>query len=245
MSKKEFWIDFLFGNVTLVIATMALTVANLMLGNDHPKSIIGIAVFVILHAIINFLRERSIVRRLGRNHDQIHHRVVRLISDLGQITGGNFDLWMIDLYLRKSSLVRVSRCPFIKKDQILSRQLSVSLVDKRPQLTSIDLDSGPHGKCYEEARPVLCFDQETHGAHTNNTWSTFDSGRGDESASTYGVLAVSPLVDDLGKGCVGVLAIHVGPERNNAFKALSALTSQHGPRVVNEACADLHGFLAK
>ena len=246
MFKRPFWIEFIFHDITLVFATTALAVASLVGSEDQPWTwILGIAGFIIAHAIINNFRGASIVHRLGPNYDQVQRRAVRVISDLGHIAGDQFGLWMVDLYLHRGSWQSTSRFPFIQRQNVLSRQLSVSLVDKRPQPTTIDPRSGPHGKCYMETRPLLWFDQKTHGAHANNTWGTFDGECEYELEKNYGVLAVSPLVDDLGKDCVGVLAIHVGPSRNDAFKSLSALNSPQGLRFANDACADLHGFLAK
>ena len=228
----------------LMVATTGLAVVGLIGGQDRPVVLIfGIAIFIILHAAVNHLQEDSIVHRLGRNYDQLQRRAMQVISDLGQIA--TFDIWMIDLYLPVRTWSFSSRRPFVERQQVLSRQLSVSLVDSRPQPISIDSNYVPHGKCFSETQPLLWFDRAVHGSHENNTWGTIDIEAGDELEKKYGVLAVSPLVDQLGKECRGVLAIHTGPERTNSFKALSALNSQEGRQRVSNACVDLHGLLSK
>ena len=152
---------------------------------------------------------------------------------------------MVDIYLLRRNWSFVMRRPFIKRQRILSRQLSVSLIDARHQPTSLDLFSGPHGKCFLEAQPLLWFDQTTHRSSRDNAWDIFEDELSGELKKKYGVLNVSPLVDQLGRECIGVLAIHVGPERNAALKALGALNSQKGRLRVSNACIDLHGFLVR
>ncbi|MDE0701439.1 MAG: hypothetical protein OXH61_12065 [Acidimicrobiaceae bacterium] len=236
----------MFGKVTLVIATTGLAVTGSLGGKDRPAVLIfGIAGFIILHAAVNFVGEDSIVHRLGQNYDQVQRRAVQVISDLGQLAADQFGIWMVDLYLPEHTWSFTSRRPFIERRQVLSRQLSVSLVDARPQPTSIEPSYVPHGKCFSETQPLLWFDQAVHGPRENNTWETIDIEAGDELEKKYGVLAVSPLVDHLGKDCRGVLAIHAGPERSDAFKALGALNSQQGRLRVSNACVDLHGLLGK
>lgn len=246
MPRRVPWVNFIFGKVTLVIATTGLAVSGSLGGEDRPTVLIlGFAGFIILHAAVNYVREDSIVRRLGQNYDQIQRRAMQVISDLGQIGTDQFGIWMVDLYLPVGTWSFSTQRPFVKRRQVLSRQLSISLVDTRPQPTSIDTSHVPHGKCFSETQSLLWFDRAVHVSRENDTWGTVDIEAGDELEKKYGVLAVSPLVDQLGKECRGVLAIHVGPERTNSFKALSALNSQAGRLRVSNACVDLHGLLGK
>lgn len=64
-------------------------------------------------------------------------------------------------------------------------------------------------------------------------------------AAVYGALSVAPLVDQLGKKCVGVLVVHVAPEPDRALRALGALTTPEGRRRLNNACVEMNGLLAR
>ena len=248
MLGRHPWVDLVFGRVSLALATAVLAIASAVGGDKRPWFwIIGSVTFIIVHTAVNAARDRSIVRRLGRDYDRVQRRAVQVVSDMGQLAADRFDLWMIDLYLPSWRRSFVSHWPFIERERVLSRQLSVSLIDARPQPPSVDLSTGPHGKCFKEAQPLLWFDQEVHGPSpgTHNAWGTFDEGTNAKLARVYGVLSVSPLVDQLGKHCVGVLAIHVEPERDMALKALGALQSPKGRLRINNACVDLNGLLLR
>lgn len=254
MSEKATWVNIVFGKVTVVIATMVLTIPSLIGGEAWLVALmIGVAGFIILHAIVNESREGSIVKRLGRNYDQVQRRAVEVIADLGLLSGDQFGLWMVDLYLVQGTWSFMLRYPFIKRHKNLERRLTVSLLDARPQPPTIEIDDRPHGKiddrphrkCFVEAQPLLWSNHIDGGTQADSAWSTVDTELSDELRTKYGVLVVSPVVDNSGEECLGVLAIHVGPDRNETFKALSALTSQEGQQRVRRACVDLHGSLKK
>ncbi len=90
---------------------------------------------------------------------------------------------------------------------------------------------------------MLWFDEQAHSAVPGNKWRDYDATTNARLAQAYGVLSVSPLVDQLGKNCVGVLAVHVQPERDAVVQALGALTSLKGRRQINNACVELNGLL--
>jgi hypothetical protein len=245
MPGRHPWGDLVFGKVTLALATVVLAVASATSGSGRWVWIVGSAAFILLNTAVNAARDRSIVRRLGRDYDRVQRRAVQVVADLGQLAADRFDLWMIDLYLPRWKWSYVWRFPFLEREQELSRQLSVSLVDARPQPPSVPISSGPHGTCFQQAKPLLWFLDRVQDLSSFNASDLFDDTTNDELAKVYGALSVSPLVDQLGNNCVGVLAVHVKPERDLALKALGALQSADGRRRINNACVELNGLLTR
>lgn len=238
------WGDLVWGNVSLALATVILAVASAVGGDDRPWPwIVVSAAFIVVHTAANAVRDRSIIRRLGRDYDRVQRRAVQIVADLGELAADKYDLWMIDLYLPEGHWSITRKWPIVHRDRRLSRQLSVSLVDARPQPPVVDLGIGPHGDCFTQEQPLLWFDEQAHSSISGNKWQDYDAATNARLAGAYGVLSVSPLVDQLGKHCVGILAVHVQPERDAVVQALGALASLKGRRQIHNACVDLNGLL--
>ncbi|MHB8288698.1 MAG: hypothetical protein ACYDEY_05595 [Acidimicrobiales bacterium] len=239
--------EIVWGKVSLALATVLLAVAGAIGGNRQPWIwvLIAAAVFIIVHTAARAARDNDIVRRLGRDYDRVQRRAVQIVSDLGQLAADRFDLWMIDLYLPHRRWRVSLSWPFLAVSDELLRQLSVSLIDARPQKPVLDPRTGPHGECFSQSQPLIWFDEGEHGHQPDNAWCRYDTTTNAELARVYGVLNVSPLVDQLGDNCIGVLAIHVAPERDAVVRALGALCSHEGRRRIHNACVDLNGLLGR
>lgn len=240
------WSDLVWGPVTVSIAAAVLAIASAVGGDDRPWPwIIGSAGFIVVHTAVNAARDQSIVRRLGRDYDRVQRRAVQVVSDLGELAAAKYDLWMIDLYV-PATLWRIKRTwPFFAKRLELRRQLSVSLVDARPQPPVVDISTGPHGECYSTSEPLIWFDPSEHGHAPGNRWDQYDGAANGRLAAVYGVLSITPVVDQLGKNCNGVLAVHVEPEREAAVQAIGVLQSHEGRRRLHNACVELNGLLSR
>lgn len=246
MPGRGAWGELIWGPVTLAVATVTLAIVSAVGGSKRPWPwIIGSAGFIILHTVVNSIRNRNIARRLGNDYERIQRRAVQVVSDLGQLAADNFDLWMIDLYLPRWRYSWKRGWPFLTRQRELSRQLSVSLIDARPQPPTLDAGAGPHGRCFSEAAPLIWFNQHEDSAAPDNAWSSFDEQTNIRLSEVYGALSVSPLVDQLGKNCLGVLAVHVESDPDKTVKALGALRSTEGKRRINNACVELNGLLAR
>lgn len=233
------WIEFLFGKVTLAIATVLLAIAcTVMLW----PLIIGSAAFLIVHTIVNTAHDKNIVRRLGKNYDRVQRRVTQLLSDLGQLS--RFDIWMIDIYLPVWRWSFSQKPLFLNRNRVLSRQLSVSLIDSLHQPPLVDSSSGPYLQSFEETRPLFWFDKEQHEDHPAEASLAFYGMEKPDLRNTYGVLSVFPLVDQLNKNCTGILAIHVKPEQDTTLTALGVLQTEQGRYRISNACVELNGLLA-
>lgn len=229
----------------MALAAGLLTVLEFVL--DHRGLwtwiIVSCAALIVVNTTIAATTDQSIVRRLGREYDSIQSRSVQIVSDLGELT--QFDLWMVDLYLFKRNYQFVWRWRFLSIEQVLSRQLSVSLIDARSQPTSVSVTSGPHANCFRSARPVTWFDPSLLETRADNLWNILSQSENERLSREYGVLDLSPLVDHLGRGCVGVLAVHVEPSPDKTLRALGALLSPEGRRRLKNACVELHRMLRK
>lgn len=252
MQYKYPWIEFLFGKVTLAIATVLLAIACTVM--IWPL-MIGSAVFWIFHTIVNTAHDKNIVSRLGRNHDRVQRRVTQLISDLGLLS--KFEIWMVDIYLPIKRWTLSSELFFVKRNLVLSRQLSVSLNDTFPR-PQPEYSSGPFVECFEEARQhgtakqLLWINQSLYGRYPANTSTVLYSSTEFDPRDVYGVLCVAPLVDELSKKCLGILAIHVKPERIDIIQSLGVLIEVDSDaarrdasrRLIYSACSDIYGLLA-
>ena len=237
------WVELIFGRVTLAIATVVLAIACTVMSWVF---IVGSAIFLIVHTVINSARDQNIVRRLGINYDRVQRSATQLISDLGHLS--RFDIWMVDIYLPARRWSLSGKPFFINRSRILSRQLSVSLIDSLHQPPSVGPSSGPYLQSFERAEPLLWFDRDRHRDHPVEAslafYETAKSDLAKNLAKTYGMLGVFPLVDQLNKNCIGVLAVHVKPELDIALMALGVLQTEQGRYRINNACVELNGLLA-
>jgi len=246
MADREALADFVWGPVTVSVATVVLAIASVVGGEDRPWAwVVGSAGFIVLHAVVGHYRARSALRRLGRDYDRVQRRAVQIIADLAQLAADQFDLWMVDIYLPRRSFDVVKAKRFIRSRTTLERQLSVSLVDTRVQPPIVSVSEGPHGQCFSSARPLLWFVDPAGVTSPDNSAGSFTTAANAELAAAYGALSVSPIVDQLGKRCLGVLAVHVEPEADKALRALGALRSAEGRRRLTNACVELNGLLER
>jgi hypothetical protein len=238
--------DVVWGPVTVALAAAVLAIASATAGDHRPWPwIVGSAGFIVVHTAVNAARDQSIVRRLGRDYDRVQRRAVQVVSDLGQLAAEKYDLWMVDLYVPASRWSLRRQWPFVTRSRELRRELSVALIDARPQPPVVDIAAGPHGECFTSGEPLMWFDPGQHAASHNNRWPQYDNDVNAKLASIYGVLSLTPVVDQLGKNCNGVLAVHVQPEGDIAVQAMGVLRSQEGLHRLQNACIELNGLLAR
>lgn len=149
------------------------------------------------------------------------------------------------MYLPERRTRLAARRPFVTRRVHLSRELSVSLTDARAQPPYLDPAVGPHGECFTNETPLLWFNEATLGDQPENAWKAYDADTNRRLAEAYGVLSVTPILDQLSKNCVGVLAVHVEPEPSVALQALGVLQQGEGRRRLKNACVELNGLLVR
>ncbi|MDE0267874.1 MAG: hypothetical protein OXI96_02380 [Acidimicrobiaceae bacterium] len=225
---------------------MVLTLLSFLDKNNRLwVLVILVAVFVFIHTIVSVFRDQNIVRRLGKRYDEIQRNAVQIIASLGDLSGNHFDLWMVDLYLPSRRWYFMWKIPFIGYKRKLSRQLAVSLVDVSTAQPSYDLKNSPHGQCFTSAKSRNWYNKEYRGNLDIGTWGSLDETGNSELASNYGILSLSPIVDQLGRNCAGVLVVHVKPQEDKILRAIGVLQSSRGKRLLHNACITLHGLLMK
>ena len=237
------WLNLLFGRPILVLATLGLSIAGWWGNPERPwKWIIGLAAFIIFHEVGNFVREKSISSQLGRNREIVQRRVLRLISDLSDLTAREFDIWMVDLYLPRRSFSLFDRPHVVVK---LVRELSMSLTDVRNVPPYFRTDDELFGRSFLQSRPKLWWDGDlTNSSLGENLCHRLDEVANRRLQETYGVISVNPIVDDLGKDCRGIVVVHTKRDSEIATKALGALTQATGARRLAEASHDIHKNIA-
>lgn len=240
------WLEVLASKLTLAAATVALTIASSVSGDDRPwKWIVGSAAVIVAHAWVTARRDRDVIRRLGKDYDRVQRRVLQVVADLGALAGDQYALWMVDLYVAESRVATQRSWPWIHRPQRLIRALSVSLIDARPQPPVIAVGQVGHGACFTESVPLLWFEQgQVPDPVQENPWPTYTDDDNKELSSAYGVLALQPVVDQLDRNCLGVLAVHVAPSPDATVKALGVLRSTDGRRRLRDAAVDLNGWLS-
>jgi hypothetical protein len=240
------WLELLASKMTLAAATVVLTLASSVSGEDRPWPWIAISATVIVgHAWITARRDRDVTRRLGKDYDRVQRRVLQIVADLGALAGDQYALWMVDLYVVEARFKLQRSWPLVGQRVRLVRALSVSLLDARQQPPVITLERPAHGECFTQSTPVIWFDpSQLPDTVAENPWPRYDSQVNEELSAAYGVLALQPVVDQLDRNCIGVLAVHVQPSAAATVKALGALRSADGQRRVRDAAVDLNGYLS-
>ena len=239
------FLNLLWSRPTLVLATVGLT---LLVGSrDQPLSwTLGLAAFIVVHSLATWWRARSLPVRLGHNYDRLLRRVLRLIADLSDLTAREFDLWMVDLYVQRTSVVPSTSHPYLIRKRLV-RQLSLALTDVRALPSEIELTHAFYGPCLSKSQPGIWWDNSLVSSTkaSNNKWFEVGSAVNDELRQTAGMISVNPIVDGLGQNCRGLLVVHTRSDSEIATKALGVLTQSEGLRRLSGACEDIHSYLRR
>lgn len=232
-----------FGRPIVAVATCVLALLGI-LGNPDKRWVWILAVFcavvIVLWEGMAWRREASAKGRLGASYEVVVNRVLSLIADLSDLTAGKFDLWVVDLYLPQASLLRGKR--YRRGD--LELFMHVTLGDVRavpPSVTRVHFI----GRCFSQRAGRLWWDRSVGPSSGENCWRELTSAQNKEMAGSYGVASVNPVVDNLGKNCIGVLVVHAKREEEVVRKVLGALQQDEGKRRVAAACLDIHGHLQR
>lgn len=238
------WANWLWGRPASAIAAVGLAIAGLWDDVDRPWALILIfASFLVIHASINYVRDKKLSIVLGRNYASVQGRILRLLADLAEITAGEYELWTVDVYLPEK---RFSRSSLWFRAAKLSLELSVSLTDRRPTLVNIEPGDRFFWECFDTARSKLWWDPSlVQTSNGGNFFSKLDDASNKRLKEYCGVVGAYPVVNHLGKDCCGLLIVHTRRDTEMAVKALGALQSSESNRRLNEACKDVHEKLQR
>lgn len=167
-------------------------------------------------------------------------RALGLLADLGNLTGGEFDLWVVDLYLPKSPY---SSWP-PGRNRRLRLELRVTLTSASAELTEVAIEHPLIGSTFAECRPVLWWDGRLAPSTEDNYWSRLDRPANEELvARDYGVISAHAVTDNVRADCRGVLVVHVEHDAEVVTKVLGALQQRRGKRTIERACQDISNHL--
>lgn len=237
------WWNVLWARPTSVFASVLLAVA---LASEWPLLWTAtFSVFIVLHSLIGWVRQSYYLNRLRRNYDGILRRTLHLVSDLAELTGGRFDLWIVDLYLAKYSRHLSTHWPFVAEKKLV-RGLSVTLTDVSKAPITIDLEHELFGSCFRRSESQLWWDinvSDLDGV-TQNHWHQLHAHNNHKLRKVFGAMSVQPVVDSNGRKCRGLLVVHTINDPEIATKALSVLAQSKGRRRLARAREGIHSALS-
>ena len=233
------WPNWLWGSPASGIAAVGLAVAGLWDDVDRPWGLIlPFASFLIIHAGVNYVRDKKLSTVLGRNYASIQSRILRLLADLAEITAGQYELWKVDIYLPEKNF---SLAGHWFRTARLSLEFSVALTDMRPALSNIEPRDKFFWECFHRAHGGLWWDPSlVETSSENNFWDKIDEVSNEKLKEYCGVIGAYPIVNHLGRDCCGLLVVHARRDPEIAMKALGALLQSESDRRLTEACRDIY-----
>ena len=250
---------FIWGRVTFTAATAALAILVSIgdpskpwnwedaFGDDRPwKWIFGLAGFLVLHSWISWRRELARVRRSTNDREVIQSTVLHLISDLSSLAGQRYDLWMIDLYLKRRIWSVSLRWPFVRRN-VLERDLSISLADVTKLAGTIELSDEFFGACIRNGESKSWWDPNIAqtALDAENSMDQLTENRNVDLRRRCGVVKTWPIVDQQGRTCSGILAVHARRDSEVATKVLGALVGENADRFLSRTSEDIYNQLIK
>ena len=194
---------------------------------------------ILVLEVVNHRREINKSHPLGMNYKHILRRTLNLIADLSNLTGREFDLWVVDLYLRPNSKTMWGRTYAHK----LELSLHIALTDVGVVNSVIELKDNLFGRCFTDRRSELWWDVDLAPSSEENSWVRLADGDNAQIRKEYGIMSVNPVVNDLGRDCLGLLVVHASRDAETVTKVLGTLRERKGKRQIAAACVDIHGFL--
>lgn len=238
------WPELVWGRPTGAIASVGVALAAFW---DGSVWLVLCALFIVVHAIVAWVRERRIVSRLSAHYRDVLRRILHLVADLADLSAGGYNLWMIEVYLPKYEWGVSSGGWPHRGCRFLVRELSVTVGGASEPPRRIALTHQLFGRCYRLARSELWWDRTLIDIPIDGVDGS--AGLNDkvhaELKQAFGVISVHPLVDVVGDDCKGLLVIHVGRDGEAATKVLGALTQGEGKRRILGACNDIHSHIRR
>ena len=249
-------VDFLWSRVTATVATVGLAMVGLsgqalepgrlrdIVEDNRVWVMIVIATFLIVHSYQNWRKEKARSRRFAGDFESIQNNVLHLISDLSDLVGRQYHLWVVDLYVKRTIFQCSVRWPFLI-GKILVKKLSVSLADVSDMPARITSESDLLGEFISGSDPIIWWDSELV-----ETYVDIQNARKDLSELTnnalkrkFGVVKVWPITNDLKNDCKGILVIHAKRDTEAATAALGVLAGGQADRLCFRAGQNIHSQL--
>ena len=240
--------DFVLGRPGTVFLTLAITLSSLLVPSEmRARVIIPIGIGILIHTTISWLRDRSSTRRMSQQHGRVLNRLLQLLSDLGDLTHQDHGLWRIEIYVKTTAFAISLRRPFLWRRRLVPT-LSFALKHVAPPSPSISLDHELFGTCFRSGRACLWWntslaDFSARANTTPNKSLDLNADVNRELERRFGSVSVNPIVDQVGKRCLGLLILHTPHDSTVVTKVVGALREEIARRYLARACQDLHDQL--
>ena len=209
------------------VAAVGLTIGTV--ANQDPLWLwlVPLGCFIVASELISGFKDRNKTEVL----QIVDQRVVRAIADLGAVSAGNYDFWIIEIYLLQWSWTSFGRR--------LVRQPPLALTDVQPLPVEVPISGdGAFATSFRNRKPAVWWDLqigpalENHEAHSTQ----FDQ----DQTAVYGAISVSPLTDRAGHDCRGVLVVQTKPEPVHVAAAVGVFRNPEGRRRIADTCHDIY-----
>ena len=251
-------VDFLWSGVTATGATVGLAIVGLSgevldtgwlrdaIEDNRTLMISVFAIFLIYHSYRNWKKERAQSRGVLGNFENIQNNVLHLISDLADLVGKQYHLWVIDLYVKETIFCCSRRWPFFAS-KVLEKKLSIALSDVSEMPGMITREDALFGSFVARDEPKLWWDQELilTLVDAQNAGEGLSTVSNDKLKKRFGVVKVWPITDDLSKNYKGILVIHARRDVETATAALGVLAGGQADRLCFRAGQNIQGQLKK
>ena len=249
-------IEFFWSRVTASAATAGMALVGLGEQIFEPgwvrKSIeenqlillIGLATFLVLHSYRNWRREKTQTRGFLGNFESINNNVLHLISDLAELSSGQYHYWVVDLYVERGAVGFFRKRPFVFK-KILEKKLSVALSGVSSMPFRITTEHNVFGVLVTRDEPLMWWDQRLTQTQLNrqNAEVELDESANANLKEQFGVVKVWPITDELRRRPRGILVIHTKRDAVASTAALGVLAGEQGDRLCLRAAQNIHGEL--
>ena len=210
-------------------AAVGLTIVSVV--NDDPLWwwLVPLGAFIVASESISGWRDRN------RNVvlQMVDQRVVRAIADLGALSGDNYDFWIVEVYLLQWTWASM------RPTRRLVRQPPFALTDVQALPAEIPTTgNGALAMSFNTRKPAVWWDPQIGPAPTESDPYTtqFDH----DQTTAYGAISVTPLADQAGRDCRGVLVVQTKPNAMHVTAAVGVFRSPEGRRRISETCHDIY-----
>ena len=241
------WADIVFGRPMAVAATMAIPIVGFRDEIGWREITIGgLCLLVILHSVASYVREQRVGYRLGRNYMRVWRRTLDLVVELSHFTAENPRPWIVELYLPRYERTLRWRWPFVVK-RTLWRELPVSLGIPLASRPVIDGEHELFGECFAKGNSVLWWDSRfvSMDLDCDNHFDRLTADTNAELQEMFGMVAVWPLVDKMGRGCMGLLIIHTSRDAEMTTTVLGAFRRKRTRFGVGNAASDIYEHILR
>lgn len=214
-------------------AAVGLTIGSV--ANQDPLWwwLVPLGVFIVVSESISGWRGRNRTGVL----QMVDQRVVRAMADLGAVSGGNYDFWIMEVYLLQ--WIWTSTGPRKR----LVRQPPLALTDVHALPAELPISgNGAFATAFRTRRPAVWWDLRFGPSPTKheNYTTQFDQ----HHTGAYGAISVSPLADHASRDCRGVLVVQTKPDPMHVAAAVGVFRSSEGRRRIADTCHDIYVALA-